>query len=45
MFQVLQAAAHEVVDHPDGEPAVQQEIDQMAADEAGAAGDDSNPPG
>jgi hypothetical protein len=34
--------AHQAVDHAHGEAALQQQIDHMAADEAGAPGDDGD---
>ena len=40
MRQIALAAAHEVVDHADAAAARQQAVDHVAADEAGAAGDD-----
>ena len=42
MRQIGLAAAHEVVDHADAEPALEQAVDHVAADEAGAAGDDGD---
>ena len=40
MGEIGLAAADQVVDHPHAIAALQQQIDHVAADEAGAAGDD-----
>ena len=40
--KVRLAAADQIVDHPDAVAAREQQIDHVAADEAGAAGDDGD---
>ena len=40
MLEVAAMAADQIVDHADREAALEQHIDHVAADEAGAAGDD-----
>ena len=42
MGQIVGAPANQVVQHPHGDAAIAQQIDHMAADETGAAGDDGD---
>jgi len=43
MREVLQAAAAEIVEHGDATAVGEEPLDEMAADEAGAAGDENGP--
>jgi hypothetical protein len=45
MSEIGAMPAGQVVDYAHGEPTVEQMIDHVTADKAGAAGDDGNVPG